>query len=114
MTTPAVATADAVITFDAQGELAYANDAGRALAAESRVAHAMSLVVAEARAAGFSTLRLPALDERPALQLACYAAGDGVTVVATPAARPAAGAGIRDSSSEVVRGGERAWGGGEG
>ncbi len=109
MTTPAVATADAVITFDAQGELAYANDAGRALAAESRVAHAMSLVVAEARAAGFSTLRLPALDERPALQLACYAAGDGVTVVATPAARPAADSVILDSIREVFLACDRDW-----
>ena len=54
---PAIATADAVFTLDAQGELVFANDAGQALAAEPRVSHAISLVVAEARAAGFSTLR---------------------------------------------------------
>lgn len=109
MTTPAIATADAVFTFDAQGELAFANDAGRALAAEARVSHAISLLVAEARAAGFSTMRLPALDDRPALQLACYSAGDGVTVIATPAARPAADSVILDSIREVFLACDREW-----
>ena len=105
----ASATADAVFTLDAQGGLAFANDAGRALAGEPRISHAISLVVAEARETGFSTLRLPALDERPALQLACYAAGDGVTVVGTPAARPAADSVILDSIREIFVACDREW-----
>ena len=104
-----VATDDAVFTLDALGEVAFANDAGRALAADPAARAAIEAAVAEARANSVSSIRLAASEVRPALSVCCYSTGDGVTVIAAPAARPTTDAVIMDSIREIFLACDHEW-----
>jgi PAS domain S-box-containing protein len=104
-----VAAGDAVVTLDGAGAVAFANEAGRALLADSAARGPLDALIGEARSAGAASMRLPAAGDRPALRVAAYAAGEAVTLIGTPAARPAADAAILDSIREIFLACDRDW-----